>query len=183
MEPVDRCIAALCPEEPGRTPRFELEFQQAAKIVGRPIITGDLYKELLEKGKKNKNINYNVKILVELCYKLKYDTIRLYAVPDMAEAVKLAKKLALDMMVIGSSDGTIGMPSKIEDLFVLFRKMKFDKHGLKEECLERIKRAMKSSKAQIDAGAEAIVGRVDYSTTKGPFMSPGNFNEFVFSLP
>ncbi len=180
MKPVDRCIAALCLEEPDRIPKFELEFQQAEKIVGRPIITGDLYRELLRKGKKNKVLNYNVRVLVELCHKLKYDAIRLYAVPDMVEAVRLAKKLAPDMMVIGSSDGTIGIPSKVEDLFILFKRMRFDKHRLKEECLERIRRAIESSKAQIDAGAEAIVGCADYSTTKGPFMSPENFNEFVF---
>jgi len=180
LKPYERCIRALELEEPDRVPMFELEFQIPEKVIGEELIVGELYRELVNKGKAKEVMEHNVKVLVKLCRALNYDAIRLYAVPDMVEAIKLTKKLAPNFMVIGSSDGTLGIPGKISDFYKLVRMIYCDKTRLKRICSENIKKAIEYSKAQIDAGVDAIVGCADYSTTKGPFLKPKHFEEFIF---
>ena len=180
LKPYERCIRALELEEPDRVPMFELEFQIPEKVIGEELIVGELYRELINKGKARQVMEHNVRVLVRLCKTLGYDAIRLYAVPDMVEAIKLAKKLAPDFMIIGSSDGTLGIPGKVKDFYKIVRMIYCDKAQLKRICSENIKRAIEHSKAQIDAGADAIVGCADYSTTKGPFLRPEHFEEFIF---
>ncbi len=180
LEPRERFVRALELEEPDRVPMFELEFQLIDKVLGEDLVTGPLYEEMVKKGKAEEVLEHNVRVLVRLCRALGYDAVRLYAVPDMVEAVRLARRLAPDLMVIGSSDGTLGIPGKVEEIYEIARMAYGDKAKLRERCRESIERAIESSKAQIDAGADAIVGCADYCTTKGPFLRPEHFEEFVF---
>lgn len=179
MEPRERFIRALLLEESDKVPMFELEVQIAEKVVGRKLIVGEDYKKMVNEGKADKVLKHNVEVQVEVSRKLGYDAVRLYAVPDLVEAIRLAKKLAPELAVIGSADGTMSVPGSYADFAKLIRRMRKERAQLKKELEESIRKNIESAKAQIDTGADAIVGCSDYCTNSGPFLNPKDFEELI----
>ncbi|RLE80773.1 MAG: hypothetical protein DRJ52_05650 [Thermoprotei archaeon] len=172
-------MRALLLEEPDKVPMFELEVQIAEKIVGKRLITGDEYRRLLREGKAEKLLRHNVEVQVEVCLKLGYDAVRIHAVPDLPEAIRLVRKMAPQLAIIGSADGTLSVPGSYADFTKLIHRMRKERSQLKRELEESIRRNIESAKAQLDAGADAIIGCSDYCTNSGPFLNPRDFEELI----
>lgn len=179
LKPRERFLKAVLLEEPDRVPMFELEFQKAEEVIGRRVIKGEDYEEYVRKGKGMEILKHNIRVIVDVCRSLGYDAIRIYAVHDVVEGVRYARKIAPEFAIVGSADGTLGIPGKIPDFVRLVKRMKRDRDNLKKELLQRIRENIESAKAQIEAGADVIVGCADYCTNSGPFIHPRDFRELV----
>jgi len=180
MTPRRRFIKALELEEPDRVPMFELEFQIPELFIGKRMILDEEYDYMVKRGKIKELTEHNVEILIKICRALGYDGIRLYAVPDIVYAIRIVKKKAPELAIIGSADGTLSIPGSWRDFIELTREMRLKRSELKNKLLSRIKVEIERAKEQIEAGADIIVGCADYCTNAGPFLSPKDFEDLVF---
>ena len=180
MIPKERFLKALELEEPDRIPTFELEFQVPELFIGKKMIVGEEYDKMVSEGKERKVTEHNVDILIKICRALDYDAIRLYAVPDIVYAIKLVKKKAPELAIIGTADGTLSIPGNWNDFVKLTREIRYRRSELKNRLLQRIRVEIERAKEQIESGADVIIGCADYCTNTGPFLSPEDFEDLVF---
>lgn len=194
LTPRERVLRALNLEEPDRAPMFELQFQYPELVVGKPyILWGDrdlwgrsVFRDVLDRMPFTKDpakaVKHNTRVLVETCIKLGYDVVRPAFVPDLVEAITYARKIAPQLVVMGSSLGTgLGIPDG-KRIFTVVREAFIDPDGLRRKAEERVRKSIEFIKAQVDAGAEIIIDCTDYCLKTGPLFRPGFYHRVVFPV-
>ncbi|MBO3803725.1 MAG: hypothetical protein JTT11_07665 [Candidatus Brockarchaeota archaeon] len=189
--PRERALRALLLEEPDRVPMFELEFQYPEEVTGqRYVLTGGNeawekvvfrgeYEKMVSSGKGRDVTEHNVSVLVEACRKLGYDVVRPAFVPDLLRAIGIAKKLAPDLLVMGSTGGLLGIPDGSSAAEVV-RKVYLGGKGFAAELASRAEANLEWVKMQLDAGADLVVDCTDLCLKGGPFFRPSVYEELVF---
>jgi len=174
MTPKQRIIAALKRQQPDDiVPTFEFSFGLTKELTGKNFTNLDG----LAGGELEHGIKYNAQLHLEVAERLDYSAITLGDIRIIKELVRMG------------ANNTYLLTYKNGD-----RTWRFYSEGnLEEACLrlftepDEFKRrldratnsAVESAKPLIDAGVECIVMGADYATTKGPFLSPKMFAEFV----
>ncbi|HDD34283.1 MAG TPA: hypothetical protein ENG30_03930 [Thermofilaceae archaeon] len=179
MRPRERFLRALLLEEADMIPMFELEFQKSYEAIGERMVEWDEYKRFIEAGKGDRVLRHNVEVLVKICRALGYDAVRVYNVHDLVEAVRYARRIAPELAVIGSADGTLGIPSSFEEFVKLAKRIRVGRAGIKRELYESAVKSAELARRQVEEGADAIVGCTDYCTNSGPFLNPMDFRDLV----
>lgn len=192
MKSRERVLRALELEEPDRVPMFELEFQYPELVIGKSYILWSSYgsweqtvfRDALNKMKIEEDpvkvTRYNTEVLVETCIKLGYDIFRPAFVPDPIEAIRYARKIAPDLVIMGNSPGTgLGIPDG-KSMFHMVRWAYTDPDGLRRLVEDRVRRSLEYIRLQIEAGAEIIVDCTDYALKSGPFFKPEFYYRVVF---
>ncbi|RLI24462.1 hypothetical protein DRO57_06675 [Candidatus Bathyarchaeota archaeon] len=194
MSPRERVLRALSLEEPDRVPMFELEFQYPELVVGERYVLWrgygswerTVFRDVLSGMAVVKDpvkvTRHNTEVLVKTCLKLGYDIVRPVFVPDLLEAIRYARKIAPQLVVMGSSPGTgLGIPDG-RSMFRMVRWAYTDPRGLRRVAEERVRRSLDFIRAQVEAGAEVIVDCTDYALKTGPFFKPDFYHKVVFPL-
>jgi uroporphyrinogen decarboxylase len=187
----ERALKALLLEEPDRVPMFELEFQYPEAVVGEPyimtgngegwerVVFGEKYGQMVRSGRGIDVTEHNVSVLARTCSKLGYDIIRPVFVPDHLRAIRIARAIAPDLLVMGSTGGTMGVPdggSMAEVVKRVYRE--FD--AVASEMRLRVGQSIEGIRAQVDAGADVLVDCTDFCLKEGPFFKPSVYGELIF---
>jgi uroporphyrinogen decarboxylase len=174
MTPKQRIIAAFKGQQPDDiVPTFEFVFGLTKELTGKDFTNLDgLTGRKLEYG-----IKYNAELYLEVAERLDYSAITLGDLRVIKELVRM------------EADRNYLLTYKNGDKTWRF----YGENNLEEACLklftepDEFKRsldratdsAIESAKPLIDSGVECIVMGADYATTKGPFLSPKMFAEFI----
>jgi len=183
MTPKQRLIAALNLEQPDDiVPTFEL-FGLHKELTGKEFVPlQTLSGRDLENG-----IKYNADLYVEIAERLDYSAILLDDVRVVEELVANGINDTY-MLMYNNGDGTWRFWMDVTGQHDLIQT-----DVLEEECLRMIDdpqafhqkltrdadAAIERTRVLIDAGVEAVFMGADYATTKGPFLSPPMFTEFI----
>lgn len=195
MTPKERAVAALTLQVPDRVPTFELEFQLAEEMFGKPFYTPDLSVESLAKlnsREKEERITKAAEYVLQVYGKLEYSIIPCLYLGDFREFwtsckvpeetlmfIKALRKLAGDdYMIHFHGDGTFSIPDGNE-MYDFAYTIADDPEGMKAKAEEMADDAVERNKALADAGVDCLVLCSDYCYNTGPFLSPAMFGEYI----
>ncbi len=178
MTPRQRIIAALELQQPDDiVPTFEL-FGLTKELTGKDFIGLDgLTGRELESG-----IKHNAELHIEVAERLDYSAIVLGDIPVIKELVRMGVDKTY-LLTHKNGDGTWrfwregnGYPDSFEETCL---RLFAEPDEFKRELDRATDDTIEHMKPLIDAGIEAIFMGADYATTKGPFLSPKMFGEFI----
>jgi len=178
-------------EEPDRVPMFELEFQYPEAVVGEPylmtgkgeewekVVFGLDYKDMISSTGGNDVTEHNVGVLARTCAKLGYDVLRPAFVPDHLKSLKIAKRIAPDLLIMGSTGGTLGIPDG-SSMSEVVKRVYTEFGAVAREMGERVAGSIEGIRMQVDAGADVIVDCTDFCLKEGPFFKPSIYEGLIF---
>ena len=193
----ERAIAALTRQIPDRVPTFELEFQLAEEMFGKPLrpfeLTGAEINKLsqLEKERKLYEMaEYNAYVFDQLDYSivsLNMNVVGDWSVVDregrlpdeFVQYIKYLHEVTENKVLLTfHGDGTFAIPDGNEMYEFAYRTVD-DPEGLHEEADRMANAAIERNKLLADAGVETLILCSDYCYNSGPFLSPDMFREFI----
>jgi uroporphyrinogen decarboxylase len=178
-------------EEPDRVPMFELEFQYPEAVIGEhylltglnesweKVVFGEKYQKLISSDKKVDITEHNVEVLVRTCAKLGYDIVRPTFVPDGLKALQIAKRMAPDLLVMGSTGGTLGIPDG-SNMADIVKRVYTDFGKVAREMRHSVDVSIEGIGMQVDAGADVVVDCTDFCLKEGPFFKPSIYKDLIF---
>ncbi|NLV91129.1 MAG: hypothetical protein GX030_01870 [Firmicutes bacterium] len=180
MTPRERAEAALNLQIPDMVPTFELEFQLAEEMFGKPFLTQrDL--EGKSASERDRLIKENAEYMLEVYEALEYSIIPLHYLnlEGLVETARHIRRLTGDrFMLTAHGDGTYAIPSGSEMMdFVYFLTDQPDE--AKAEAQRNAQRAIERNRILVDAGVDSFILCSDYCFNSGPFLSPAMFREFI----
>jgi len=191
LTPRERALRALQLEEPDRVPMFELEFQYPEAVVGEPyimtgedekwekVVFGEDYKGMIPSARGVDVTEHNVRVLARTCAKLGYDVLRPAFVPDYLKALQIAKRIAPDLLLMGSTGGTLGIPDG-SSMSGIVKRVYTESGAVTREMGERVAGSIEGIRMQVDAGADVVVDCTDFCLKEGPFFKPSIYRELIF---
>ena len=191
----ERAIAALTRKQPDRVPTFELEFQLAEEMFGKPICPPELEPDRIHtlSELERDRLLYDMAAYTAEVYKaLDYSIIPLNIVgswssfadharltPAFRQYIRFMREVTEEKMLLAChGDGTFAIPDGNEMYEFAYRTAD-DPEGLKEEADALAKRAIERNHALQEAGVEVLLLCSDYCYNSGPFLSPAMFGEFI----
>jgi len=174
MNPKQRIIAALKRQQPDDiVPTFEFIFGLTNALMGKDFINlNGLTGRDLEKG-----IKCNAELHVGVAERLDYSAITVGDIRIIQELVRMGVDRTY-LLTYKNGDRTwrfYGEDNITEACWRLFENPDEFKRKLDKD----VDASIEGAKKLIDAGVECIVMGADYATTKGPFLSPKMFAEFI----
>lgn len=190
----ERAAAALTLQIPDRVPTFELEFQLAEQMFGKPLIPEALYPQnivKLSQTEKEKVLYETAEYYAHVFGQLDYSIIPLPTIGDFSLCaqgklpdeflvfVKYLKDVTEDKVFFTfHGDGTFAIPDGNQMYEFAYRTVD-DPEGLHEEAEKLANDAILRNKLMSDAGVETLILCSDYCYNSGPFLSPKMFREFI----
>jgi len=180
MTPRERAAAALSLRTPDQVPTFELEFQLADEMFGKPFLTAkDL--ESLGPRQREKAIKENADYMLHVYEQLEYSIIPIQHLDEegtRSSAEHIRKISGSHWMLTAHGDGTFAIPNG--DNFEKFVYAIADNpEGVEEEAEQMARRAIERNKRLIGSGIDSLILCSDYCFNSGPFLSPAMFRRFV----
>ena len=180
MTPRQRMATALNLGIPDRVPTFELEFQLAEELMGKPFLTekdlkGDSPKE------QERKIAENAEYLLQVYGKLEHDAICIQYLNEehTKETIRRIRALSGDQyMLLAHGDGTFAIPDG-DGIVEFSYRMADEPELLHEEAEKMCRNAIDYDLRMLDAGLDGFILCSDYCFNKGPFLSPAKFAEFI----
>ena len=180
MTPRQRMATALNLGIPDRVPTFELEFQLAEELMGKPFLTekdlkGDSPKE------QERKIAENAEYLLQVYGKLEHDAICIQYLNEehTKETIRRIRALSGDQyMLLAHGDGTFAIPDG-DGIVEFSYRMADEPELLHEEAEKMCQDAIDYDLRMLDAGLDGFILCSDYCFNKGPFLSPAKFAEFI----
>ena len=173
MNPKERAIAALELRQPDDiVPTFELEFQLTREFFDKDF--RNLRK--LSGRELDLGIGYNAELFIQIAETFDYSIIRTGDTRILRKLVELGADRKY--LLCGEADGTMSIPNG-ENMVNIAVRLFEEADQIKKGLDNAVDNAIKSGKAQIDAGAECLTMCADYCFNSGPFLSPKMFSEFV----
>lgn len=180
MTPRQRMATALNLGIPDRVPTFELEFQLAEELMGKPFLTekdlkGDSPQE------QERKIAENAEYLLQVYGKLEHDAICIQYLNEehTKETIRRIRALSGDQyMLLAHGDGTFAIPDG-DGIVEFSYRMADEPELLHEEAEKMCQDAIDYDLRMLDAGLDGFILCSDYCFNKGPFLSPKMFAEFV----
>ena len=180
MTPRQRMAIALNLGIPDRVPTFELEFQLAEELMGKPFLTekdlkGDSPQE------QERKIAENAEYLLQVYGKLEHDAICIQYLNEehTKETIRRIRALSGDQyMLLAHGDGTFAIPDG-DGIVEFSYRMADEPELLHEEAEKMCQDAIDYDLRMLDAGLDGFILCSDYCFNKGPFLSPAKFAEFI----
>lgn len=173
----ERAVAALNLQVPDMVPTFELEFQLAEELLGKPIPST----KMLEKtsGKEyEKLLNEIVEATLQVTEILDYSIVNAHFLGGY-DGVRIFRRLTGDeYLVWAHGDGTFSIPDG-EHMQEMSYRIVDDPEAMHEEARKMVRESIENSKKWMDAGVDCFGLCADYCFNSGPFFSPKQFREFV----
>jgi uroporphyrinogen decarboxylase len=176
----ERASIALNGGTPDYVPTFELEYQLADEIFGKPFLCTEDIKNLSPREKEKavkENAEYMLKVFGELGYSI--IPVHYLAEAEIKETAKHIRALTGDeYMLTAHGDNTYSIPDG--DTMLEFVYSLYDDPKAAHEKAERMAvQAIERNKRLVDAGFDSFILCSDYCFNSGPFLSPELFREFV----
>jgi uroporphyrinogen decarboxylase len=194
MTPKQRAIEALELRIPDFVPTMEIDFELNEQLTGKKLILG---KELekLSGTEKKKALNHNIEVYIQTAQMLDYSAITVHPTPtpgytpgnryypaleDELYVINTIHKEAGDQILVSAGiDASYSIPDG--DGIVEFSYRMIDEP---EELISYADKythwAIDQMKQMIDAGASVMYNCSDYCFNQGPFLSPKNFEQFIY---
>ncbi len=174
MKPKDRLIAALTLNQPEDiVPTFEFEFGLSKDLTGRDFRDP----EQGSTGEREYAVRHNAELHLEIAEKLDWSAITEHHLEVIRELVKMG---AGDQYMLCTKDGDATFRFYAETNTDELLSHLFDKPDEFKRKLEKdTEDVIEGAKKLIDAGVSCFVMGADYAGTRGPFLSPEMFAEFV----
>ncbi|GHT99918.1 uroporphyrinogen III decarboxylase [Spirochaetia bacterium] len=176
----ERASIALNGGIPDQVPTFELEYQLAAEVFGKPFLR---QKDLIGLSPKEKDraIKENAEYMIKVFGALDYSIIPIHYLdePEKIETAKHIHAVAGDeYMITTHGDGTFYIPDGNTMLDFSYRLFD-DPAGVCEEAEHQAVQAIEQNKRLMDGGFDSFILCSDYCFNNGPFLSPDQFRQFV----
>ncbi len=180
MKPKERAVLALENKQPDQVPTFELEFQLADVMFGKPFLTEENLKGKTAR-EKEKKIKENAEYMLEVYSALEYSIkpVHYLSQENIKKTVSYLRQLAGDrFMLTVHGDGTFAIPDG-EGMIDFVYKIKDQPEALKKTAEKMANDAINRNREMIEAGVDCFILCSDYCFNDGPFLSPDMFSEFV----
>ena len=180
MTPKERFICALEGGTPDRVPTFELEFQLADELMGKPFLGEDMLKGLSPK-EIDRALHENAEYMVKVYERLEHDAICIHYLNEAHtfETARIIRELTGDrFMLMAHGDGTyaIGDARAME---ALAYQMADDPEAVEAEAERQCADAIAHNRRYMEHGFDGFILCCDYCFNAGPFISPKAFERFV----
>lgn len=186
---------ALNRQIPDHVPTFELEFQLAEEMFGRPLCPPELEPGRMEKlsALERERKIYEMAEYTAYVYKeLDYSIIPLMMLGDSAywetqgklppEFVLYARYLREftegKVLLAHHGDGTYAIPDG-NDMYAFAYRIADDPEGVCAEAQQMAERAILRNRRLHEAGIDVLLLCSDYCYNSGPFLSPQMFRQFI----
>ncbi|MCL5102715.1 MAG: uroporphyrinogen decarboxylase family protein [Armatimonadetes bacterium] len=187
LSPRDRFIAALNRQPlTGRVPHFELVFFLTMEAFGKVHPTHRSYHQWGQMEEKERQLHREdiAQIYVDIAQRYEHSAIFLHQNPGtldetMRQIDAIREKSGDKYFVMIHGDATYDVPPG--DRMVEFSmRLADDPDGLKNEAARWVDRALEKADALAKhGGLDGFALCSDYCFNSGPFLSPGQFGEFV----
>ena len=187
----ERAIKALTRQIPDHVPTFELEFQLAEEMFGKPLVPKELcWGEIqkLSELEKEKKIYEMAEYLVYVYSQLDYSIIPVNAIgnctaSDISPETALLCKDILEItnhsvLLTFHGDGTFYIPDG-NQMYEFAYRIADDPDEVKEQAEQMANNAIERNKHLAEAGVDSLILCSDYCYNSGPFLSPAMFAEFI----
>ncbi len=191
----ERAIAALTRQIPDHVPTFELEFQLAEEMFGKPLFPPELKPgriETLSALEKEQKIYEMAEYTAYVYKELDYSIIPLMMVGDSdywdkqgklpPEFVQYARYLREftegKVLLAHHGDGTYSIPDG-NDMYEFAYRIADDPEGVCEQAQKMADWAIDRNKKLHEAGIDVLLLCCDYCYNTGPFLSPDMFRQFI----
>ncbi|MBP5293926.1 MAG: hypothetical protein J6023_07375 [Clostridia bacterium] len=187
----ERAIAALTRQIPDHVPTFELEYQLAEEMFGKPLVPVELHHgniEKLSQAEKDKKIHEMAEYMAYVYGELDYSIIPVNAIgnctaTDISPETRQLIRDLLDVtnnqvMLTFHGDGTFYIPDG-NDMYEFAYRIADDPDEVKEQAQQMANNAIERNKRLAEAGVESLILCSDYCYNSGPFVSPAMFAEFI----
>ncbi len=191
----ERAIAALELRQPDQVPTFELEFQLAEEMFGKPFVPAALRPEALARmgAKEKETALYEAAVYMAQVYEtLEYAIIPAYGPGDdgsvwregrVNDDMRLFLRILRELsgkraMLAYHGDGTFAIPDG-EQMMEFAYRLADEPEAVKAEAEAMANQAIERNKRLQEAGIECLLLCSDYCYNSGPFLSPAMFGEFI----
>ena len=188
----ERAIAALERRIPDHVPTFELEFQLAEEMFGKPLIPAELWPDnraKLSQAEKEKLIyaaaEYNAYVYGQLDYSIipVSDFGRTWEngkpTDDYRLFIQALKEYTNNEVLLSChGDGTFAIPDG-NAMFDFAYRIADEPDEVKADARRMADGAIERNKWLLDMGVEVLQLCSDYCYNMGPFLSPKMFGEFI----
>lgn len=188
VTPRERFVEALerKPPRPGRVPHFELVFYLTMEAFGKVHPSQRHYAQWDQMEAKERALHRNemADIYIMTAQRYEHSAIFLHPNPDPeAEVFRLIdlvrEKTGDRYFLMLHGDATYSLPSgdKIEEFAY---RLADEPDKMKEQAEARVNRALdRAAKLKAHGGLDGFALCSDYCFNNGPFLSPGQFSEFI----
>lgn len=191
----ERAIAALTRKIPDRVPTFELEFQLAEEMFGKPLCPPELSPDRIGKLsdlERDRKLYEMAEYTVQVYTALDYSIIPLMQIggwqffaeneelhPAFLQYIRYLRELTEGKMLLAChGDGTFAIPDG-NQMYEFAYRTADDPEGLCEEAEAMANLAIARNRRLSDAGVEVLLLCSDYCYNSGPFLSPAMFGQFI----
>jgi uroporphyrinogen decarboxylase len=176
----ERASLALNCRTPDYVPTFELEYQLAEEVFGKPFLHDTDLKNH-SAAERERALKENAEYMLHVFGTLGYSIIPVHYLAE-AEIKKTAKYIRAltgdEYMLTTHGDNTFSIPDGNTMLEFVYR-LHDDPASAHEEAERMAVHAIERNKRLVDAGFDSFILCSDYCFNSGPFLSPELFREFV----
>ncbi len=188
----ERAIAALTRKIPDRVPTFELEFQLADVMFGKPLIPNELKDKNivnLTQYEKDRLLRETAEYWAYVYGELDYSIIpvqrigraesRAALAPETVQFIKeLADVTEHKVLFTFHGDGTYSIPDG-NKMYDFAYRIADDPEGVHADAEKMAEDAIERNKRLMEAGVESLILCSDYCYNSGPFVSPAMFGDII----
>jgi uroporphyrinogen decarboxylase len=194
MTPKQRAIEALELRTPDFVPTMEIDFELNEQLTGKKLILGTEL-EKLSGNEKMKALNSNIEIYIKTAQKLDYSAITVHPTPtpgytpgnkyyptledELYVINTIYKEAGNQILVSAGIDATYAIPDGDGILEFSYR-MVDEPQELISYADKYTNWAIDQMKQMIEAGASVMYNCSDYCFNQGPFLSPSQFEQFIY---
>ena len=194
MTPRERAAVALQGGTPDFVPTMEIDFELQDQLLGKQLILG---KDLgaMSPAERRKALNHNVDVYLETALALDYSSITVHPTPtpgytpgnryyptleDECYVIRTLKTQAAERFFVAAGiDATYAIPDS-EQFYTFAYRMFDEPESLLEYADGYTDWAIDQMKRLIESGAEIMYLCSDYCFNQGPFLSPEQFERFIY---
>ncbi len=191
----ERAVAALTRQIPDHVPTFELEFQLAEEMFGKPLFPPELelgHLERLSELERSRLICEMAEYTAYVYTQLEYSIIPLMMVgdaeywekqgklpPEFIQYARWVREFTNgEVLLAHHGDGTYAIPDG-NDMYAFAYRIADDPEGVCAEAQDMANRAIERNKRLHEAGIDVLLLCSDYCYNSGPFLSPAMFRQFI----
>lgn len=194
MTPMERAAVALRGGVPDFVPTMEIDFELNEALIGKRLILGKEL-EVMSAAERRRALNHNVDVYLETALALDYSAITVHPTPtpdytpgnryyptleDECYVIRTLQSQAKNRFFVAAGiDATYAIPDS--DHFYSFAYQMYD---APQELLDYADSytdwAIQQMERLIEAGAGILYLCSDYCFNQGPFLSPEQFERFIY---
>lgn len=194
MTPMERVAVALQGGIPDFVPTMEIDFELNEQLIGKKLILGREL-EILSSAERLRALNHNVDVYLETALALDYSAITVHPTPtpgytpgnryyptleDECYVIRTLRSQAEKQFFVAAGiDATYAIPDS-DNLYAFAYRMYDEPQALLEYADHYTDWAVEQMERLIEAGAGIMYLCSDYCFNQGPFLSPDQFEQFIY---